>query len=134
MGIALNCPIASRNKSVNKQGTAVNANVVSMSKQNLNAEPVCPDCQGLRIITDCWTFLTRTPTDRAQTAVEHKLCFNCLGPGHRFRNCRITDCYKEAAEFIHNIVQVQVISLFRRCINHTLKLCSVVTSHCKLYP
>jgi len=48
----------------------------------------CIECTGNHVIYNCPAFLKKSVDHRVQSARKHKLCYNCLRPGHYPRNCK----------------------------------------------
>ncbi|XP_064632518.1 uncharacterized protein LOC135490878 [Lineus longissimus] len=48
----------------------------------------CLLCKGNHSLDFCHSFLSKTLDDKKKFAWEKKLCFGCLKPGHRSKNCR----------------------------------------------
>ena len=92
-----------------KTGVKVFASAASSSSSNRigtkpnRVQPNCIVCKDNHPLWNCLVFLDKTPTDRAKTVAENKLCFSCLKGNHSFRHCpQPRKCNKDGCNSSHN--------------------------------
>lgn len=85
--------------SKNKTSTRPEANksksylVVSNDSNNLpKNQNKCPMCQSNHLLYNCDKFRNLPVDTRITTVKEHKLCMNCLRPGHSYTKCKLSHC------------------------------------------
>ncbi|KAK2575370.1 hypothetical protein KPH14_008479 [Odynerus spinipes] len=65
----------------------------------------CPCCQGSHYLGRCTEFREKTPEQRRQLAVQHKVCMNCLSSSHSTKQCkseyRCTKCQRAHHTLLH---------------------------------
>lgn len=64
---------------------------VTAINQN-RGNPACPVCHEAHLIFHCQTFRSMSINQRRQVVVKAALCQNCLGTGHKFKDCRGGSC------------------------------------------
>ncbi|XP_037293857.1 uncharacterized protein LOC115451461 isoform X1 [Manduca sexta] len=62
--------------------------------------PKCPLCKHDHFLFSCETFRKLTIECRIEKAKEHKVCLNCLKPGHMSKQCSLSHC--KYCKFKHN--------------------------------
>ncbi len=66
----------------------------------------CPLCKGPHSIQECRDFKSLSLKDRRSVIFEHKLCYGCLGGGHRVADCRSKEtcsiCQKNHPSLLHD--------------------------------
>ena len=80
--IALNC--ASSCTTFERRPSAKRTALLTSSER----QDVCSCCGETHHLVECQTFLSWCADTRAQFVARQRLCFVCLEPGHRIRNCR----------------------------------------------
>ena len=85
---------AAASSSASSNGTGTEPNRVQLN---------CFVCKDNQPLWRCRVFLDKTPTDRAKTFAENKLCFSCLKGNHSFRQCtQPRKCNKDGCNSSHN--------------------------------
>lgn len=93
---------------LNHQSRNIKSHAGTSSSSNINA---CPICSNQHYIRDCPTFLQLNVVDRPNLLKQHRICFNCLIPGHLIpacknrMNCQI--CKKRHHTLLHDAIRSQ---------------------------
>ena len=72
-------------------------------------EPPCVLCGESHRLWYCDSFKQKTPQERLETVLHHKLCENCLRNNHSVENCKkqsvcsVPGCGKKHTKFLHQI-------------------------------
>ena len=70
-------------------------------------KPKCPSCSSSHWLSRCNTFRKQSLQERQRFVDDHKLCSNCLTPGHFVRDCpkesfcRVQGCIGKHSTFLH---------------------------------
>lgn len=64
----------------------------------------CPVCRENHSIYSCSKFKALTPADRCKFAQENKLCINCLGIKHAYKDCKSQTRCKKCAKPHHTLL------------------------------
>ena len=88
-----------------------------VKSQGLKSSDVpCILCQENHVLFVCETFKSMSPKERQDLAVKHRLCFNCLKPGHgcsdckRQSTCSVQGCNRKHTKFLHPVEQPDGVS------------------------
>ena len=74
-----------------------------MTSSLTNAFSSCIVCKGNHRLWECRVFKEKTPTQRAKSVADNKLCFSCLLEKHTFRQCpQPRKCQAEGCNSSHN--------------------------------
>ncbi|KAJ8031990.1 hypothetical protein HOLleu_25384 [Holothuria leucospilota] len=98
------CKNNGRPRYVSKQSTS-NRNFSGLTGASQGSE--CVVCKGEHTLFECTSFKSKPTEQRFQIVKEHKLCFNCLLPGHGARNCNLSrvcsvqGCGRKHTKFLH---------------------------------
>lgn len=103
--------IVERSQAGNRQGkgSTYSASISNGHQPQINSARVCLKCRGNHTLFGCEDFKTMKPEQRLTFAQEHKLCFNCLNPGHMVnrcglhRTCSVPGCGRKHTKFLHLI-------------------------------
>ncbi|XP_011858259.1 PREDICTED: uncharacterized protein LOC105555829 [Vollenhovia emeryi] len=96
----------SSSKSANKKATAHQVSAPTHSQSFSAAAHPCDICNGQHFIVTCSKFRDLTPAQRKTTAIDKRLCFNCLGR-HNVRSCRSALSCKTCSAKHHTMLHVE---------------------------
>ena len=77
-------------------------NQISTLTTNLENSGLCPCCKGKHSLTNCESFVKKTPEERWEIVKNLKLCHLCLASGHMKAQCISTTICKCKATYKHH--------------------------------
>ena len=77
-------------------------NQISTLTTNLENSGLCPCCKGKHSLTNCESFVKKTPEERWEIIKNLKLCHLCLASGHMKAQCISTTICKCKATYKHH--------------------------------
>ena len=93
-------------KSAVKKATAHQVTAQPQTQSFSSTTHPCDMCNGQHFIVKCTKFRDLTPAQRKTTAIDKRLCFNCLGR-HNVRSCRSTLSCKTCSAKHHSMLHVE---------------------------
>ncbi|XP_057329855.1 uncharacterized protein LOC130670464 [Microplitis mediator] len=87
------------NNHYNRNAAQKSAHVNGQGKEQrqtfvINQYVPCPLCNETHSVRKCASFLAMNPQEREKVITKSSLCFNCLSPTHKARDCNSNNCFK----------------------------------------